>query len=163
MSSSVGDDCVAPSAPATGTDWEAALRECAVASMENRTITCGLPLSNRRKSSLVSVPTAFPFLSRTTTGTSTRFTLLENVGAVSWETISGAGLADWGACAAIGAKAQRTSKAGKASMRIGSLTVILLRQRRCSIGGSPRREAVVHNAEADGTNLLRPKSSQLRR
>src|SRR5580658_804571 len=58
-------------------------------SMENLEITCGLPLSKSRKSSFWSVPMAFPLASRTTTGTSTRFTFVLNVAGASREVISG--------------------------------------------------------------------------
>jgi hypothetical protein len=48
-----------------------------------------LPLSKSWKSSFWSVPTAFPFAARTTTGTSTRFTFVLKVGVASCEDISG--------------------------------------------------------------------------
>src|SRR3984957_13425486 len=57
-------------------------------STENLEITCGLPLSKSWKSSLRSVPTAFPLESRTTTGTITRFTLVLKVAGASREVIS---------------------------------------------------------------------------
>jgi len=50
---------------------------------------CGLPLSKSRKSSGADWPMARPLLSRTTTGTETRFTLLLKVAGDSRDAISG--------------------------------------------------------------------------
>ena len=57
-------------------------------STENRVMNCGLPLSKSWKSSCLSVPTARPWVSRTTTGTRTRFTRLLKVTGASRELTS---------------------------------------------------------------------------
>jgi hypothetical protein len=57
-------------------------------SAENLEIICGLPLSKSRKSSCFRVPIGCPWRSRTTTRTSTRFTLDVNVAGTSWVVIS---------------------------------------------------------------------------
>src|ERR1039458_6954330 len=76
--------------------WPAAL------SMEKRAMYCGLPLSKSWKSSCLRLPTALPYLSRTTTGTITRLTrALKSAGssfvAISAGALAGAAGGVWGA------------------------------------------------------------------
>src|SRR6185503_15621860 len=66
-------------------------------STENLEIICSLPLSKSWKSSIARLPTAWPGLSRTTTGTGTRFTPDLNVNGASFDVTSAPG--GEGACA----------------------------------------------------------------
>src|SRR6185312_9398645 len=66
-------------------------------STENLEIICSLPLSKSWKSSIARLPTAWPRLSRTTTGTGTRFTPDLNVNGASFDVTSAPG--GEGACA----------------------------------------------------------------
>src|ERR1700733_7897386 len=75
-----------PGSSALAWIWAASLAAFSPAlSTENREMDCSFPLSKSWKSSLVRVPIAWPFRSRTTTGTTTRFTRVLKVVFVSGE------------------------------------------------------------------------------